>query len=214
MVNGEYKSDPSCSQAGIPSAVQAASGYCHCLVTQSCLTLCHPMNCSPPGSSVHGVSKARILEQVAISFSRGSSPPRDQTHGSCQVSCVGRQILYRWATWEAHTSSILVVPVQSLSNNFWPHALQHTRLPCPSPSLGVCSNSCPLSRWCYLTISSSATLFSFCIQSFLASGYFSNESALSLRWPKYWSFSFSFSLSNEYSGLISFRIDRFDLLVI
>ena len=49
-------------------------------ITQSCPTLCDPMNCSPPGSSVHGVSLARILEWVVISYSRGSSPPRDQTH--------------------------------------------------------------------------------------------------------------------------------------
>ena len=49
-------------------------------ITQSCLTLCDPMNCSPPGSSVHGVFLARILEWVVISYSRGSSPPRDQTH--------------------------------------------------------------------------------------------------------------------------------------
>ena len=53
-----------------------------------------------------------------------------------------------------------------------PHGLQHTRLPCPSLFPGVCLNSCPLSRWCYLTISSSATLFSFCLQSFPASGSF------------------------------------------
>ena len=49
------------------------------LVTQSCPTLCDPMNCSPPGASVHEILQARILEWVAISFSRGSSPPRDQT---------------------------------------------------------------------------------------------------------------------------------------
>ena len=53
------------------------------LVTKSCPTLCHPMNCSPPGSSVHGISQARILEWVAISFSRGSSRPRNQTFVSC-----------------------------------------------------------------------------------------------------------------------------------
>ena len=52
------------------------------------------------------------------------------------------------------------------------HGLQHARLPCPSLSLGVCSNSCPLSRWCYPTISSSATSFSFCLQSLPASGSF------------------------------------------
>ena len=54
----------------------------------------------------------------------------------------------------------------------WPHGLQHTRLPCPSLSPGVCSNSCPLSRWCYLTISSSVPLFSFCLRSSPASASF------------------------------------------
>ena len=56
---------------------------CCCLITQSCLTLCNLMDCSPPGSSVHGILQARILERVAISFSRGSSGPRDQTRISC-----------------------------------------------------------------------------------------------------------------------------------
>ena len=58
-----------------------------CLVAQLCPTLCDPMDCSPPGSSVHGILQARILEWVAISFSRGSSSPRDQTQVSC-VSCI------------------------------------------------------------------------------------------------------------------------------
>ena len=58
--------------------------FCVCvLVTQSCLTLCNPMDCSPPGSSVHGILQERILEWVAIPFSRGSSWPRDQTWVSC-----------------------------------------------------------------------------------------------------------------------------------
>ena len=52
-------------------------------VTQSCPTLCDPMDCSPPGSSVHGILQARVLEGVAISFSRGSSQPRDRTRVSC-----------------------------------------------------------------------------------------------------------------------------------
>ena len=56
-----------------------------------------------------------------------------------------------------------------VSSCLWPHGQQHTRLPCPSPSPGTCSNSCPLSRWCYLTILSSAAPFSFCLQSFPAS---------------------------------------------
>ena len=61
-------------------------------------TLCNSIDCSPPGSSVNGIFQARILEQVAISFSRGSSGPRDRTRVSC-VSCTGRQILYHCATW-------------------------------------------------------------------------------------------------------------------
>ena len=59
---------------------------------QSCLILCDLMDCSPPGFSVHGILQARILEWVAVLSSRGSSPPRDQTHVS-YVSCIGRQDL-------------------------------------------------------------------------------------------------------------------------
>ena len=59
-----------------------------------------------------------------------------------------------------------------MSNSLWPHELQHTRLLCPPLSPRFWSNSCPLSWWCYLTISSSAALFSFCLQSFPASGSF------------------------------------------
>ena len=59
-----------------------------------------PMDNSLPGFSVPGISQATILQWVAISFSRGSSLPRDQTHVSC-ISCIGRQILYHWATWES-----------------------------------------------------------------------------------------------------------------
>ena len=178
-----------------------------------------------------------------------------------------------------------------LSNSLQLHRLQHARLPCPSPSSRVCSNSCPLSQWCHPTISSSVTPCSSCPQSFPASGSFQwvgslhhtvkilelqlhyqsllslshvqlfatpwtvarqaslfitnsrnllklmsiesvmpsshlilcrpllllpsvfpSESVLCIRWPKYWSFSFSISPSNEYWGLISFRMDWFDLL--
>ena len=70
---------------------------------------------------------------------------------------------------------------------------------------------CPLNWWCHLTISSSATLFSFCFQSFPASGSFP-KSALCISWPKYWNF--SISPSNEHPGLISFRMDWLDLLAV
>ena len=68
--------------------------------------------------------------------------------------------------------ALLLFSRSIMSNSLPPHGLQLTRLPCPSPSPGACSNSCPLSWWCYLTISSSATPFSFCLQSFLSSGCF------------------------------------------
>ena len=66
---------------------------CVCSVAQSCLTPCDPMDCSPPGSFVHWILQARILEWVVISYSRGSSQSRDQTRVSC-ISCTGRGILY------------------------------------------------------------------------------------------------------------------------
>ena len=71
-----------------------------CSVAQLCLALCNPMDWSPRGSSVHRIIEARILEWVAISYCRGSSRPRDLICVSC-ISCIGRQILYHWATWEA-----------------------------------------------------------------------------------------------------------------
>ena len=98
----------------------------------------------------------------------------------------------------------------AMSDSLWPHGLQHTRLPCPSPNPRACSNSCPSSRWCYSTILSSVNPFSTCLQSFPASLYY--LMGQHFPWPKYWSFSFSISLSNDYSGLISFRIDWLDLL--
>ena len=100
-----------------------------------------------------------------------------------------------------------------MSDSLWPHGLQHTRIPCPSLSPGVYSNSNPLRRWCYPTILSCHSLF-LLPSVFPRIKVFPNESALCIRWPKYWSFSFSISLSNEYSGLISFRIHWLDILTI
>ena len=99
-----------------------------------------------------------------------------------------------------------------VSKSLQPHGLQHARPPCPSPTLRVYSNSCPLSQWCHPTISSSVIPFSSCLHSFPKFGVFSDESVLHIRWPKFWSSSFSISPSNEYSGLISFRMDWLDLL--
>ena len=80
-----------------------SSCYC-CLVAQLCSTLCDPMDCSPQGSSVHGIPQARILEWVAISFSEGSSRPRDQT----LVSCIAGRRFTLWATREAGVSCLVV----------------------------------------------------------------------------------------------------------
>ena len=210
---------------------------------------CSPMNHSPPGSSVHGISKARILEWVAVFLLRVGGGwclpnPEDWTHISC-VSCIGRQGLDYWATREVksltigdflfhllkklryscwqicgsfccitewicymftYISSLLGLPltpslvpplwvitehwaeplVQNssfllssvqfnrlvVSDSLRPHGPQHPRPPCPSPTPGVYSNSCPLSQWCHPTISSSVVPFSSCPQSFPASGSF------------------------------------------
>ena len=93
-----------------------------------------------------------------------------------------------------------------VSNSLQPHGLQHVRLPWPSPSLRVRSNSCLLSWWCPPTISSCHPLL-LLLSIFPRIRVFSNELALHIRWPKYWNWSFSISPSSEYSGLISFRID-------
>ena len=99
---------------------------------------------------------------------------------------------------------------------FDPLRLHGLQLPCPSPTPGVYPNSCPLSRWCHSTISSFFMPFSSCPQSFPVSGIrvFSNESALCIRWPKYWSFSFNITPSNKYLGLIPFRMDWLNLLAV
>ena len=124
------------------------------------------MDDSPPGSSVHGISQARILEWVAISFSRGSSYPRDWT----QVSWIGDRFFLQT---EPPGMPILIYQFSSVpSDSLRPCGLQHARPPCPSPTPRVYSNSCPLSWWCHPTISSSVILFSSCLQSFPASGSF------------------------------------------
>jgi len=121
-------------------------------------------------------------------------------------------IIFRFihvAEYGIHFSS-----VAQLGPTLQPHELQHTRLFCLSPTPGACSNSCPLSQWCHPIISSSVIPFSSCFSVFYSVRVFSNESVLCIRWPKYRSFSFSISLSHEYSGLTSFWIDRFDLLAV
>ena len=101
-----------------------------------------------------------------------------------------------------------------ISDSLRPHGLQHTRLPCPSPTPGIYSNSCP-----FEPVMPSSHLILCCPlllppSIFPSIRVFSNESVFPIRWPKDWSFSFSISPSNEYSGLISFRMDWLDPLAV
>ena len=108
---------------------------------------------------------------------------------------------------------ITTVPVFRLScsvvsDSLWPHGAQHGRLPCPSPSPGFSSNSCPLSQWCHPAILILCRPLLLLPSIFSSIRVFPNELALRIRWSDYWSFSFSFSISpsDEYSGLTSFRV--------
>ena len=112
-----------------------------------------------------------------------------------------------------HTNGFMLLFVQLLSRvqlfaALWTGA--HTRLPCPSPSPRVFSNSCPLNQWCYLTISSSTALFSFCLQYFPASGSFQMSQFFTSGGQSIGASASSISPSKDYSGLISLRIDCFD----
>ena len=101
-----------------------------------------------------------------------------------------------------------------MSDSSWPHELQHSRPPSPSPTPRVHPNPCPLNRWCHPTISSSVVPFPSCPQSFPASGFFQMSQLFTSGDQKYWSFSFNISPSNEHPGLISFRMDCLDLLAV
>ena len=131
------------------------------LVAQSCLTLCDPMACSPPGSPVHGISQARILECIAISFSMGSSWPRGRGH----ISCTAGRFFTTEPPEKPDKNIQSVSSVAQSCLTLRPHGLQHARPPCPSPTPGAHPNPCPLSQWCHPAISSSVVPFSSCPQS-------------------------------------------------
>ena len=129
----------------------------------------HPVDCSPPRSSVHGILQARILEWVAISFSRGSSQPTDWT----QVSHIAGRRFNLCATREApFWVSVQFSSVAQLCPTLCNPSLQYARPPCPSPTPGVHSDSRPSSQWCHPAISSSVIPFSSCPQSLPASETF------------------------------------------
>ena len=181
---------------------------CVCSVAQSCLTLCDPVGCSLPGSSVQGISQPWRLEWGAISFSRGSSRPRDQT---C-VSCIGRWVLYHCTTGSPIVSMFRsdqsLSPVQlfvtpwiaarqaslSITNSWSSFRLTSIESVMPSSHLILCRPLLLLPP-----IPPSIRVFS-------------SESTLLMRWPKYWSFSFRIIPSKGQPGLISFRMDWLDFL--
>ena len=101
-----------------------------------------------------------------------------------------------------------------VSNSLWPHGQQHARLPCPSPTPRACLNSCPSTPWCYPAISFSAIPFSSHLQSFPASGSFPRIQFISLGGQSIGVSASASIPSNEYSGLISFRINWFDFLAV
>ena len=167
---------------------------CTCSVAQPWQTLCTLMGWSLLCSSVHGIFffffQVRILEWVAFSSFGGSSPKGIQMVAPEMSTLSGG-----FFTTEPPMNpncSISQFSYSVLSNCLWPHGLQHTRLLCPSPTPGAYSISCPLNRWCHPTILSSVIPFSSCLKSFPAS-----ESFPMSQWPRYWSFSFSISPSNE-----------------
>ena len=128
-----------------------------CLVTQSSLTLCNPRDCSPPGSSVHGILQTRILEWVAMPSSRGSSQPRNLT----RVSCIAGGFFTRSATREAQSCYVFSHFSRVwLSETLWttahqaPLSMRFSRqeywsgLPFPSPKAAICIHIFGLPRWC------------------------------------------------------------------
>ena len=124
-----------------------------------------------------------------------------------------------------NVGNLISVPVPSrssiqfshsvVSKSLWPHGLQHASLPCTSPTPGPYSNSCPSSQSVmpsnHLILCHPLLLL---LSIFPSIKVFSNKSVLCIRWPKYWSFGFSISPSNEFLGLISFRMDWLDLLAV
>ena len=176
-------------------------------VTQSCPTLWDPMD-----YTVRGILQARIREWVAFPFSRGSSQPKDRT----QVSCIASRFFTSWATREAQeywSGQPISSPGDHPNPGIKPGspALQADSL--PAELLGKSAICRSLLRFISTGLVMLSNHLILCCPFLLLRSIFpiirvfSNELTLCIMWPKYWRFSFSISPSNEYSGLISFRID-------
>ena len=169
-----------------------------------------------PGGSVGKESARNARDRHLIPGSRGT--PAEENGNSLQSFCLGNP-MSRGAWWaavhEVSSSVHLLSHVRPESNcSLQPHGLQHARLPCPSCTPGAYSNFTSIE----LVMPSNHLIL--CRPLHLppsiipSTRVFSHESFLRIRRPKYWSFSFSISPSNEYSGLISFRMDWLDLLAV
>ena len=177
---------------------------------QSCPTLWDPVDCSPPGSSDHEILQERILEWVSMPSSRGSSQPR---YGTLYL-LISPALASKFLTREA--LSVQLSSIQSLSSvqrfvTPWTAACQ--------ASLSIINTWSPPKPMSIKSVMISSHLI-LCRPLLLlppvppSIRVFSNESTLRMMWPKYWSFSFNISPSNEHSGLISFRMDWLDLLAV
>ena len=217
---------------------------CVCLVIRSCLTLFDPMDCSPPGSSVHGDSPGKNTEVGCHALLQGIFP----TQGSTQVSRIIGRFFTVWATREVPSNSnclnltkewyliwsynsLLSQTFQFLINIYMEiqfssvQSLSHVRL-FATPWIQHAKASLSITNsWSSLRLTSIESVMPsshliLCLPLLLlppipsSIRVFSNESTLQMRWPKYWIFSFSIIPSKEIPGLISFRMDWLDLLVV
>ena len=147
-------------------------------VAQSCPTLCDSMDCSSPGSSVHGIFQARVLEWVAIALSDGLLI-LTSIFEVLKIYLLNPQSMHGTHKHnvelnkpEAKIISSVQFGCSVLSDSLRPHESQHARPPCPSPTPGAYSNSYPSSQWCHPAISSTVAHFSYCPQTLPGSGYF------------------------------------------
>ena len=185
------------------------------LVSKPCLTLCNPIDCGQPGSSVYGIFQPRILEWVAIPFFRGSSWPRDWTYVS---SIAGGFFTANRSKCNFNYISKIFFALCCCSVTKLCLTLCNP-MDCSMPGFPVLYHLPELVQTHVHWVSDATNHLILCCPLLLLSIFpsnraFANESVLRIRWPKYWSFSFSITPSNEYSGLISFRVDRLDLLAV
>ena len=151
---------------------------CNAKSFQSWPTLCNSMDCSHPGSSVHGILQAKIWSGLPCPSPEDLTDPgiepvslrspalADRLYLQCNENAtvhIGKPI---------HAAHLVQFSHPVMYDSLWTHGLQHDRLPCPSTTPGAYSNSCPSSQWCHPTISSSVVPFSSRPQSFPATGSF------------------------------------------